>query len=370
LEENNPQVREDIRGCCQMRICIIVTGLPPDSVGGTETQTYYLAKHLTKKHDVVVFTTKKRINRKVENRDGFLIRRVESHNLKLKLPLGIRTINILRAIKDEPKKPDIILCMGIGNGFAGIFIKKRYGIPVLTYVRGSDWFINKRNWLRKRVINFVLRNTNLILTQTRSIRRELLNHYPSLKIEVIPNGVELSKEIASGRNILFVGRLHKVKGLEYLFMALKKIKKYPPLLIVGEGQENKELKRISHGSNIQFVGAVSHSDVKKLMLKSKFLVLPSLSEGLPNVILEAMSVGLPVVATKVGGIPDIVEHGETAFLVEPKNPNKLSKYIKILLRDKKLHKKMSKNCLSAVRKYSWETIIKKLEEVMETTVKE
>jgi len=77
-----------------------------------------------------------------------------------------------------------------------------------------------------------------------------------------------------------------------------------------------------------------------------------------------MSYGVPVVATRVGGVPDVITHGKTGFLIEPKNPKEIQKYVEILLRDEKLRKKLSENCLLEIQKYSWDKITKKFEDVM------
>jgi glycosyltransferase involved in cell wall biosynthesis len=97
-------------------------------------------------------------------------------------------------------------------------------------------------------------------------------------------------------------------------------------------------------------------------------VLPSLSEGLPQTMLEAMSYGLPVIATKVGGIPDVIEHAKTGFLIEPGNSEEIKKYIEILLEDEKLCEEMRDNCLREIQKYSWDHTVKRFEEVMRRSV--
>jgi glycosyltransferase involved in cell wall biosynthesis len=82
------------------------------------------------------------------------------------------------------------------------------------------------------------------------------------------------------------------------------------------------------------------------------MVLPSHSEGSPNVLLEAMAAGLPIVATRVGGVPEIVCHGQTAILVEPRKPRALAHGISLLLSDRSLAKQLSANALRAVLDYS------------------
>jgi len=119
------------------------------------------------------------------------------------------------------------------------------------------------------------------------------------------------------------------------------------------------------GKKVRFAGAVEPEDARKFLLQGQVLVLPSLvGEGLPNVILEAMSVGLPVVSTTISGIPDIIKDGRTGFLVEPGDSDSLAKAINKILNDKGVLLRMQKNCLKEVRRYSWEGVIKRLEDVI------
>jgi len=86
-------------------------------------------------------------------------------------------------------------------------------------------------------------------------------------------------------------------------------------------------------------------------------VLPSVSEGSPNVILEAMALGVPVIATEVGGIPDLIKHGETGFLTQPGNVGEIAYYARKLADDERLRNQLGKNCLRVVQQYSWDHIM-------------
>ena len=114
---------------------------------------------------------------------------------------------------------------------------------------------------------------------------------------------------------------------------------------------------------IIFIGKVPHEEVLKYMSLSDVFVLPSLSEGFPNVVLEAMASGLPIVATKVGGLPEIVKNGENGFLIKPRNSKELAKKILLILNDKELSGRMSKNNIKEAKKYSYENVVDNLEKV-------
>lgn len=143
-----------------------------------------------------------------------------------------------------------------------------------------------------------------------------------------------------------ISRLEKVKGITYLLQAMPEIlKKYPQLtlLVVGDGAEReplgKESLQLDIHDHVVFVG--SRLDIPEVFQVLDIYVLPSLSEGLPMGLLEAMSSGCPVVATNVGGIPDAVIHGETAILVEPRISEELTEVLIDLLQNEPLRKKLS-----------------------------
>lgn len=133
-----------------------------------------------------------------------------------------------------------------------------------------------------------------------------------------------------------VGRMHRQKGFTYLLAALPAIKAQFPqvkLLLVGDGELRSALEAQTAQLNLQdsviFTG--TRTDVPTLLKALDLFVLPSLWEGLPNVILEAMAIGLPVVATAVGGTPELVVDGSTGCLAPPNNPAALAKAIGDLL---------------------------------------
>ncbi len=130
----------------------------------------------------------------------------------------------------------------------------------------------------------------------------------------------------------------------------------------------QELRKKSRGKGIEFADYIPRSRIRRFMAENgRILVLPAISgEGLPNVILEAMSVGIPVIATDIAGIPDVVKDGKTGILVKPRDVEGLRKAIEKLTKDKKLWERMSKNAKKEVKKYYWENVITQLEDVLES----
>jgi glycosyltransferase involved in cell wall biosynthesis len=107
------------------------------------------------------------------------------------------------------------------------------------------------------------------------------------------------------------------------------------------------------------------SEVQDQLLQARVLVLPSqLGDGVPNAILEAMACGVPVIATRTAGIPDVVQHEDTGFLFEPGQREQMAHYLNRLLDDDKLWQRMSENSLSAIQSYSWGVVAPRVERAL------
>lgn len=165
-----------------------------------------------------------------------------------------------------------------------------------------------------------------------------------------------------------VGRLETIKGYKYLLEAAVTIEKAIGdihFLIVGDGPLRKELEDLSRTlklSHVIFTGR--RTDVNRLLTAMDIFVLPSVSEGLGIVIIEAMAAGLPVVATKIGGIPEIVSNGISGILVPPEDPDAIAKAIIGLLNDKERAKRMgAKGREIYNQQFTSELMVKRIEEI-------
>jgi len=178
--------------------------------------------------------------------------------------------------------------------------------------------------------------------------------------------------------LLYVGRLVKRKGVEYLLRAVKHLETRIPieLMIVGDGPERKNLEMLVHDLNLRnvtFYGFVPQIDLKSFYQRASVFVLPAVTdptgdtEGLGVVLLESMSVGVPVIVSKVGGIPDIIADGKTGLLVEEKNSLQLAETIEALLTDHELRARLVSNANRLVHsEFSWERIAKMILREYET----
>lgn len=202
---------------------------------------------------------------------------------------------------------------------------------------------------------------------------------PDEKIWVIPIGLNKRKFLQArpdwkavrskygvGDNeklVLFVGRLTHQKGCEYLIRAFPSVVKFfnAKLVIVGDGYQRGELEYIAlttgEGWRIKFTGFLSDSDVVDLMLCSDLMVIPSVYEPFGVVALEGMAAGIPVVASNVDGLGEIIKHEYSGVLVYPRDPSSISWGISRVLGDPNLARTIVENAKREVdKKYTWEAV--------------
>ena len=204
---------------------------------------------------------------------------------------------------------------------------------------------------------------------------ELQKKYKKLGIKsvVIPSGVDTklffpsAKSNIEGDFVLYVGRFEQEKDPNTILEAAK-INNNIKFIMIGEGCLEKQLRKKAT-SNVEFIKAIPHSEIPKYIVAARALILPSLREGFPLVLLEAMACGTPVITTPVGGIKDFITNNENGILIEIGNPKQLANAIEKVLTDIKLKEKLIKKGLETASKYSWEEVAKKVarvyEEVME-----
>jgi glycosyltransferase involved in cell wall biosynthesis len=208
---------------------------------------------------------------------------------------------------------------------------------------------------QRRVHKMVCRLADCVLVNAEAIRDKLVEEgYAPGKIIVIRNGITLAKfgkrqsnsllrqELAlplSAPLVVVFSRLNQMKGVKYfLDAAIILARRFPDVrfLVVGDGESRKELeeyaRRLGLGQRTVFTGF--RGDVPELLSEAAVSVLPSLSEGLSNSLLESMASGVPVVATSVGGNPEVIEHGVTGLLVPVRDSAALAAAVGRVLEDK------------------------------------
>ena len=200
--------------------------------------------------------------------------------------------------------------------------------------------------------------------------------YGAKKVTFIPNWVDfnvaprdlLEESAKSSARILFVGRLHPVKRVDLLLKAFAQLRRVCPdanLSIVGDGVERENLftlaNKLGLSNSVQFLGFQNHEKVIDIMKDSDLFVLASKMEGNPRVLIEAMILKVPVVATDVPGIRDIVRHGETGYLVLRPLPEDLALGMEYVLFHRDYYMKITEKAYAFAREqFSREKVLGKI----------
>lgn len=264
--------------------------------------------------------------------------------------------------------------------FFALAMQKVKKVPLIYSFHGSDINLAHRNWFFRRICRMLISQADHIVVNSSFTARkvsELLSEDQPLTIIPMGSGGEISKsakkfsDFSKDGNIriLFAGRLIKLKGVEYLLRAISMLDSRFTLTVAGNGPCFDELKKYAERflqGRVCFPGFVSPDKMSELYRKSDIFVLPSIvdnegfSEGLGTVLIEAMQHKVPVIASHVGGIPDIVKNGETGLLVPQKNPEKLAEALKKLADDSELRKEIVEKAEKNLEKnFSWEIVAEK-----------
>lgn len=247
----------------------------------------------------------------------------------------------------KKQKFDFIHAHFLGNGYIGAKLKEKNNIPLVVTAHGVDVYdLPFRDVWYGTLFRYVLNQADQIITVSNfnSVKLHSLGVCPK-KIHVIPNGFNekafksinpslAKKKIGlpfSKRIILSIGNLVDVKGHTYLIDAMSVVAKKQEnvmLVILGSGPLKKVLEKkvkdLALTKSVFLLGLKSHEEIPTWMNACDIFVLPSLNEGFPTVIPEAMACGKPVIGTKVGGVPEALSNQDVGVLVNPRDPEALA----------------------------------------------
>lgn len=251
---------------------------------------------------------------------------------------AISSLRLIRAL-NRHRKVDIINARWIyPDGVTAVWIGQQLRIPVVLTALGCDINLYSGYRIRGAQIRWAMRNADFITAVSRPLAEKVIDLGVDRDlVRCEPNGVDLGRFRAQAGSVakhspdrsmhtymLVVARLSEEKGIDHLIRALSLLNQRGALtfktFIVGDGPLKAALlddvHRYALTQYVSFVGAVPHNEVETWMRNAHALCLPSLREGMPNVILEALASGLPVVASRVGGIPDVI-NATNGVLAEP-----------------------------------------------------
>tara|TARA_R110002111_G_scaffold99170_4_gene153274 strand:+ start:52878 stop:54101 length:1224 start_codon:yes stop_codon:yes gene_type:complete len=280
-------------------------------------------------------------------------------------------------------KPDVIHAHWIiPQGFIAVIVGKLLKIPVIATAHGGDAF-SLNTSLLSRLKTFTLKRCTCWTSNTRATAETFDTARDIPKPIIIPMGVDI-EHFQSGnadnvlgtetrKVILFVGRLVEKKGVKYLIEAFsmlpQKIQDDSILWVVGDGDERKKLEHQTQTlgiKNIKFWGSIQNKQLPDFYAAATLFVASSIidskgdTEGQGVILLEAMASKTPIIATTVGGIPEVITHNETGLLVRPMDSHTLSQVIQKLLNDKTLSDALlNKAFINLSEHYAWQAVTRR-----------
>ncbi|HEV8580023.1 MAG TPA: glycosyltransferase family 4 protein [Thermoanaerobaculia bacterium] len=340
-----------------MRVLLIANTLPPRDVSGVGEQVLQLAAGLRELGDEVEVLgrgpggaagPKVLFSLSVVPAVWRVVRRFRPHVVQVHESDGALAALVVKALGVWMDPRPLVAAL-----FQVSYVEELRAVrPLVAGGRVLGWpgAVERRfRWL-KAPLQILLgqitaRAADLVLAPSAATAAEIRRDYRVDEVGVIPNAtgglvVESAAETDGGGYLLFVGRLRIRKGVEVLLEALRELRRRRPgtaLRIAGDGEHRESLERavadLGLETAVSFLGTCDAARVRTLLRGAAALVVPSIYEGMPLVVLEAMEVGVPVVASRVSGIPEVVVHGETGWLVPPEDPQALAAALESVVGD-------------------------------------
>ena len=386
-----------------MKVGTLSWEFPPRVVGGIARHCEGLAKALVQQnHEVHLFTLDFPGSPNYEEMDGVKVYRTSTELGHPNFLTWVLLFNhfLTKRMADVSRSVDfdVIHVHDWLAAFSGITFKHYLKKPMVLTVHSTE--IGRAQGLRSPdsfSINgiewWATYEADRVIVCSQSMKNEIGGHFnlPLDKVDVIPNAIDPTKYqtfvdrgavrqrygVGYGEKlILCVGRLVPQKGIEYFIRAIPSIaKRYPEakFIIVGEGWSRDileaEARASGQGRKIQFTGFASDKEVINLMTSADVLVVPSVYEPFGIVALEGMASGVPVVASQVGGLSEVIEHNRTGLFVYPRSPESIAWGIDRVLSDPDHAKWLTENAKEKLHKaYSWEAVAMKTVEVYRKVV--
>jgi len=367
---------------------LIIAGIFPPDIGGPATYVSKIATSLAERgHEITVITLSDRLDHN-DREYPFRVVRIPRKMFK-----PWRMFQTIRAILRFGREADVLFVNGLALEavLANKFLRKPLVMKVVgdfAWERATSrgWtkddfetFQSKRYDLKIELLKALrawwTRQAHQIIVPSKYLAKWIQDWgVPEERITVIYNALEpmdsvkpLPVPLSTPVKAVTVGRLISLKRVDKILEAVARIPELG-LVVIGDGPERPRLEQqaVSLGisERVYFAGQRSHEETLRLMASCDFLVLNSIHEGLPHVVLEAMALGLPVVATAVGGTPEVVKDGETGVLVEVKT-NKLEVELLRLVKDKKIRILFGKKAKrQAFNLFSLNSMIDKTEQIL------
>jgi glycosyltransferase involved in cell wall biosynthesis len=359
----------------------VIEIIADSDLGGGPTHVLGLLKNIDKKKfEPFLICPAGNLSIEAKKIDGVVVSNVVmSSKFDIISALQIRAVlEKIRTLRD-PFGPIVVHVHGVRAGFLARLFPLRNCFNIYTEHRyDKDYHLGNglNEKIQKLVLKYLNDKSDLIIAVSTSVRDFLISEAISKeKVVLIPNAIDATnikakkiKEANRAPIIGTIGNLNIQKGHVYLVKAMEIVlKKFPTatLEIIGEGDQKNLLQAIINDRHLQkhvtLLG--KKNDVSKYRKDWDVFVLPSIAETFGITILEAMSEGIPVIASQVGGIPDIIKNKENGLLIKSRDHEKLAKAIIEILDHPVLAAKLKRGGLLRIKDFDWQKIIKKIEDL-------
>ena len=384
------------------KVVHIITRL---DMGGSAQNTLLTCRELSRKYEIVLVhglsIESQMTDREKETVDREINEAVERGVKVMAIPSLVRRISPLQDLKALfwlwrlliRERPSMVHTHTSKGGILGRLAAKLAGVPIIIHTPHGHVFYGHFGPVVSRFFLFtervMARITDRMVTLTEAERNDhvALSVSGPEKIATIHSGVDVDRFMnvqvniaekkrrlglnSKGLLVGTVGWLLSIKGPVHLLRAMPYVWENHPetsLIFVGKGGLEKGLKEEVHRmgvwDKVKFLGW--RDDIPEIMQVLDVFVLPSLNEGMGRVLVEAMAAGKPVVASRVGGILDLIKDGQNGFLAEPGGEKSLAIAIKKLLKDKKMRDEMGKRGREIAQGFSVEKMIEKIDVLYES----
>lgn len=339
-------------------------------MGGIEHRNHEIAKRLSSRHEIIVLTARLPGTEEEEKMDGYRIVRLPSRFIGDYNPPYVNTPGVLEAL--ESLDADVV---DFHYRWAPSYTRamRRYNGRWMftfhnTYGEGSG-ASRMLSTINDALFCRLIHDRRTICVSN-FVRDDLLTHgFREELTDVVSLGVNMYDGATSEEDfILFTGRLVGTKGVRYLIEAMRSVDSR--LVIMGQGPEAERLKALAKRFGVEdkvtFTGHVSEEEKVRLMSSCKIFAIPSLFESFGLAVAEAMTYGKPVVASDVGGLPEVV--GDGGILVPPRSPSDIAAALNRLLKDDDLRHDMGQRAKRHIARFSWDNIASRMEQIYRNEV--
>lgn len=376
-----------------MHILVINSEYPPVG-GGAGNASANIARCLASfDHQVTVLTAHFVGQPYLEVNEGVAIHRIPAlrrrqdrsgalEQVAFIISASLRTFSLVPELK-----PDVTLAFfGMPSGAVAWLLKKIHGIPYIVSLRGGDvpgfrpYDFKTFHKLIGPFLHVIWHAADAVVANSQGLRELATAFDAQVTIPIIPNGVNANRYTSETRQwspvqIFSAGRIVYQKGLDLGLRALAQLDELDwHWNIAGDGPQLETLKALAQelgiSSRVTFVGWQSQQELTQWYHQSNLFLFPSRHEGMPNAVLEAMSSGLPVVATRIAGSEELVVDGMTGLLVHTEDVDALREGLRRLLVDEKMRMQMGQASRERVQaEYSWENAAHQYLEILKSIQK-